>query len=54
MISHVQERIVATGHAVIVMYNFQEICKANIPDSFVRAMSEADSGQNSSGFNAKI
>lgn len=41
MISHAQERIVATGHAVIVMYNFHENCKANLPDSFVLAMESA-------------
>jgi acyl-CoA thioester hydrolase len=41
MISHDQERIVATGHAVIVMYNFKQFCKADLPESFVSAMSEA-------------
>jgi acyl-CoA thioester hydrolase len=41
MISHDQERIVATGHAVIVMYNFKDVCKAHLPESFVCAMSEA-------------
>ncbi len=42
MISHDQERIVATGHAVMVMFNFEELCKANLPEHVVRTMAEAE------------
>lgn len=41
MISHVQERIVATGHAVVVIYNFEKNCRADLPESFVNAMADA-------------
>ena len=38
MISHEQERIVATGHAVIVMFNFHENTKAQLSKAIIDAI----------------
>ena len=48
MISHEQGRIVATGTAVMVMFNFNENCKAKLSNDIISAMTAADvSGQGS-------